>query len=92
MKTVYKYKLDYMNAVDVIEMPIGAEILHIEEQRGDVCLWATVDKEEQRVKKREFLFYGTGSPIDDSRLNHEYIGTVLLMGGSLVLHFFEVTK
>ena len=87
MRTVYKYSFPITDLVE-LEMPLGAQVVHIEEQRG-ACLWALVDPEQPR-ELRHFHIYGTGRPIHRSALSH--VGTFLMAGGTLVWHVFEMRK
>lgn len=73
-----------------IEFPKGAQILSVQEQYGEVCLWAKVDKEAQ-VEMREIIVLGTGHLIPGDTNDH-YIGTVQQAGGRLVWHVFERLK
>lgn len=87
MKTIYKYTID--PSTERVRMTLGAEIISVHEQHGQICLWAIVDQEEKRTESREFAIYPTGEPI----LNFEYrkyVGTVYLNNASLVFHVFEV--
>lgn len=84
MKTIWKYTLRPLTAID---MPIGAEVLSVHEQLGEVCLWAMVDPDgESEVRK--FELFGTGHSIPDLS-NKKFVGTSHLDGGALVLHVFE---
>lgn len=83
-KTIWKYPLSQM---DVIDIPVGAEILLVDEQDQRVCMWVCVDPEAEKMS-RTFVTYGTGFDFDDT--NHKYIGTAKLASGKLILHVFEV--
>lgn len=72
----------------VIRMPAGAEIISCQAQNGKVCLWATVDPKGEPAPRR-FSIYGTG--MDAEEPPGDFVGTVLLHGGGLVLHVFETT-
>lgn len=89
MKTIWKYELETMD-VRVVEMPVGAEILTVQEQRGKLCLWALVDPEADK-ERRVFCIHGTGHPVSTVALK-KYIGTYQLMEGALVFHVFELTN
>lgn len=86
-KTIWKFKLD-TTEVQYIEMPHGAEVLTVQMQAGDVCIWVLVDMDEERKVQRRFHIFGTGYPID-VRIELRYIGTYQLQGGLLVFHVFE---
>lgn len=87
-KTIWKYELDVTDHVQ-IDLPVTAEPLYLAMQYDRVCLWALVDPDAS-VSTRHFRFFGTGQEIDDS--DPSYIGTVMMAGGGLVFHLFEVTK
>jgi hypothetical protein len=51
-------------------------------------VWALIDPCENRKEKRSFRIAGTGHPIEyDDRM--AFIGSVHMLGGSLVFHVFE---
>lgn len=81
MRTIWKFADQQQ-----IEMPAGARILGIAAQRDELQMWAIVDPDQPR-EQRTFNMYGTGHPMLDDP--GEYIGSVVVMGGILVWHFFE---
>lgn len=86
MKTIWKFELTLHGA---IEMPDGANILTVQEQRGVPCIWAEVDTNAPMVK-RHFDIYGTGHEMKvDMGVERKYIGTFQIQGGALVFHVFE---
>lgn len=88
-KTIYKYPLLVTDFQEVL-MPIGAEILTIQTQDENACLWALVDPNELVVEYRNIEIYGTGHPIYcDMGISRKYISTFQLQGGKLVFHSFE---
>lgn len=98
MKTVLKYALDALAPEVKISMPLGAKVLHVAKERGatqDVlCLWALVDTEAPTVP-RWFRVYGTGHPLPEGAYDGTFmrhVGTVLMHGGAIVLHVFEVNS
>ena len=87
MKTIYKYKLLATDTQD-IELPVGAEILTVQEQFGDAVMWALVDT-NVTTETRTFQIVGTGhdaSAVDGAK----YINTFQLNSGHLVFHLFEI--
>lgn len=86
MKTIWKYKL----LPDTpIHMPVGAQILDVQEQHGDICIWALVDPTSKTVP-RLLKVYGTGHDITDDP--GRYIGTFQLKDSGLVFHVFDGKK
>ena len=90
MKTIHKFLLPCDN-LSTIKMPNGAEILCAKTQGGiDISLWAMVETNAD-LELRRFFIVGTGSPvpsIDGATL--KFIDTVIIFGGKLALHVFEV--
>lgn len=84
MKTVWKYKLR-----PEIEIPRGAEVLSVHEQRGELWIWAVVNP-NNRSEKRGFAVFETDEDVPDMSL--KFIGTVLLNHGRSVQHVFEILK
>jgi hypothetical protein len=82
MSEVWKFPL-YLVDEQILMMPEGAELLHVAEQRGLLCLWARVIPTEQRVANRRILIRGTGSPLS----RQPYVGTVLV--DEFVWHVFD---
>lgn len=80
-KVIYKYKI----TGDPIEMPKGADIIHVGMQNQEAFLWAMFfannadDKEQRKID-----IYGTGQKIPADR---KYIGT--FMDGPFVWHVHE---
>lgn len=90
-KQIWKYQLDTSDW-NVIEMPIGAEILTVQMQGENVCLWALCYPIEDK-EKRVIEIIGTGHPVEcDATIERKYIGTYQLLGGQLVFHVFERLK
>ncbi len=88
-KVVWKYTLAE-TAECTIDIPLNAEILTVKRQDTNICLWALVDSDTQKIK-RHFRVYGTGEPIRDS--NIRYVGTAtFFQNNDLVLHVFEILK
>lgn len=99
MYTVYKYKLNIGGPTE-LDMPYGAEILHVGNQEDECFIWALVATDEP-TGKRYFRCLGTGFNGDDflnprarhgakNLLNPRYIGTVITCKGQFVWHFFEI--
>lgn len=88
MQTIHKYPIDVPpNGRPVVQLPIGAAVAHFGTQRGQMCIWAVVETEND-LEPREFQIIGTGHKLDsDGGLR--FIGTTFLNGGDLVFHLFE---
>lgn len=86
MFTIWKYPLTPREIQDVT-MPEGAEILTVQNQKEQVCLWAKVDPNATKVV-RTFAVYGTGWEVI-TNAEFRYIGTVQLEAGDLIYHVFE---
>lgn len=87
-KTIYKYPLAITGNQAVV-MPIKAEILSVQFQGEDLCIWAAVDPTERKHVKI-FHIFGTGHPIPEPE-KMRYLGTAQQFGGRLVWHVFEQT-
>ena len=83
--TIYKYTLQPGRTV--LELHRGAEVLTVQMQRDEPCMWAKVDT-TQPMERRTFEVFGTGHTMpNDPRL--VYVATFQMYGGSLVFHVFE---
>jgi len=85
MKTIWKYSVGEQTKF-TLNLPRGAQVLSVQEQREEAQLWALVDPDEQR-ELRTFCIFGTGWDIDDAGL--AYLGTFQVHGGTFVFHLFE---
>lgn len=85
MRTIYKYPLKFWAEPQIVTMPMGAEIVHVELQHGDITLWALLGTSMPAVV-RKFAIRGTGHPIDEGM---KYVGTVSDPAG-FVWHVLEV--
>ena len=83
MKTIYKYALAVEDEQDV-PMPKGAELLHVDVQQDQACLWARVDDQAETATRR-IIIHGTGHPAGDE----PYVGSFMILGGSFVGHVFD---
>lgn len=63
MKKIFKYQLQ-INEKQDLELPIGAEILRVDDVDGMFWLWAVVDPDQEEVEVRHLEFYKTGQPIE----------------------------
>jgi hypothetical protein len=87
MKTIYKYPLEVKDT-QFVELPLGSEILTVQMQGYNLCLWAAVNNQPNVVKKnRRIEIIGTGNPVPTGDL--KYISTFQMIGGELTFHVFE---
>lgn len=84
-RSIWKYELNVTDE-QLIEIPTGAEILAVQVQHSVPCLWARVDPNATKVKRR-ILTHGTGHTL--SAITGVYIDSYQLNGGDLVFHVFE---
>lgn len=88
-KRVFKYDLNGIGKQHIL-MPSGADILSCHAQGDEIKIWALVN-ENNATLYREFLVAESGRYIDEpSELLGVFIGTVLLHGGTYVLHVFDL--
>lgn len=85
-ETVYKYPLETKNE-QVVLLPTGARILTVQQQNNNIFLYALVNPTYQNDQAFTIRIYGTVQEISDSD-ELEYINTVQLYGGRLVVHVF----
>lgn len=80
---IWKFPLGDGMAQD-IEMPMHAEILTVQVQHGHACLWAKVNPENVKQRRRIHIV-GTGHDVPADALG--YIGTI--QQGLFVWHIFQ---
>lgn len=83
MKTIWKFPLSIQDAQSIL-VPSGGEILSVQIQDSQVCLWIAVNPANPK-EQHTIEIFGTGHGMDESE--REYIGTV--QDGRLVWHIFE---
>lgn len=88
MRTVHKYGIQVDDSLQDIQMPKDSTILHVDQQRNDLFLWAEV-RTDRKTETRTFIVHGTGHSIDH---DGHYVGTVMSAGGQLVWHVYEVVR
>lgn len=84
MNEIWKFELK--QSYQEVEMPVGANLLSVDQQKEIICLWAEVDPDAKR-EFRSFEIFGTGHSIKPGQ--RKFLGTVLTRGGELVWHVFE---
>lgn len=85
---VFKYRLG-SNITEIL-MPAGAQLLCVQPQGFDVCLWAKVDP-EARNETRRVVIVGTGHELPTYG-ELKYINTFMVEDGALVFHAFEIAN
>lgn len=81
MKTIHKYHIDR----DIVQLPVGAKIIHVGVQRDELFAWAIVDPAEKTMEDA-IVCVGTGHPMPD--YHPSYHSTHMLVGGAVILHVF----
>ena len=84
MRRIYKYRLEITD-YQRIELPVGARLLHVGEQSGELYLWAMVWT-TNNTEPCQVRIFGTGNPVYSGDLG-EFVGTVQMSSG-LVWHVF----
>ena len=76
-----------MDRITELELPAGATILYVADQKGLPYMWVLVDLETEAKEFRTFEVIGTGHPVEED-LTH--VGT--WQSPPFVWHLFEKTK
>lgn len=84
MQVIHKYTLE-KRLWQVLQIPAGAEVVHVGAQHDRIQIWAIVDN-KRPIQSRGFTVIMTGF---DVPFDSEYLGTVLLHNGTTVLHVFQ---
>ena len=90
MAVILKYPLN-IAIEQTIHVPIDAQILSIEVQNNNLCMWALCeDAAFKRTKGIEVFMLMTGMPgvPEDILTTHLFMGTKMLSNGSFVAHLF----
>lgn len=82
--SIWKYHL-VVSDLQLIEMPLGAKILHVGLQSDQITVWVEVPLGKELVN-RAFGIYGTGFVLGLDGCEH--VGTVQMPNG-LVWHVFD---
>lgn len=86
MKQVWKFPIQPGRGV---EMPVGAEIISMQTQKGVPTLWAIVDPANS-LEKVNIHVAGTGHNLPDNI--ERFIGTFQIDDGAFVFHVFVLSK
>lgn len=84
MRNIHKFRLDLQDQ-QYINIDPNAVFLHVDVQDGIPCIWALVDTHVHKTS-RPVRIYGTGQTI--FFYEDQFLGTVLLESGKVVLHIF----
>lgn len=87
MNAVWKFPFPVVDDFE-LEMPIGAQPLHVDTQNEVPCLWAIVDPNAPRVA-RKFHLAGTGHPLEEKYTKDKHVGSFQMRGGAPVFHLFK---
>ena len=85
MRVIWKFPLE--NRVhNNVQMPKGAQVVHVAAQFEKPCLWALVDPDAE-PEVRRFGIAATGQNFDEAEAH--YVGTFMLAGGAFLGHVVE---
>lgn len=62
MKRVFKYPLEMRDGPQDFSVPKFAEVVLVDEQRGQICVWMEID-DHNPPEVRKFAVYGTGRKV-----------------------------
>ena len=82
---VGKYQFVVCDSPHALDVPKGAEFLHVAMQHGMVTLWARIDP-KAKTERRTFYIHGTGQLLSPYE---KYVGTAF--DNAFVWHLFEAT-
>ena len=88
MFKIFKYPLEVTDT-QKLALPAHSEILTVQNQNEQICIWAFVNEEYPQTDVRKIRIIGTGNPVPKEDTFFKYIGTVQMMEGKLVWHVFE---
>lgn len=92
-RVIWKYTVQEASLLD-LRLPRNGIVRKVAEQHGKLCFWVEFSSDpklkEPDYEDRHFRIYATGQHIPNYELM-EYVDTVLMAGGNLVWHIYEVT-
>lgn len=96
MRKIFKYKLNVAydgivgtwDPVQVIEMPGSPKILSVGIQAGEAMLWALVNPDAEKQRKKVYVT-NTGGELGDEFVGRRFLGTLIFGSGGIVLHVWE---
>lgn len=88
MKTIYKYRLPFMETSKVV-MPQFSKIIRVDGLDGAIWIWAIVDTEKPLVE-RTFKLFKTGGEMPNNVGKYNYIGCgAIFVQMELMMYVFE---
>lgn len=84
-RAVWKFHLGIADS-QLVEMPLGAQLLDVQVLQGQLVLWALVLVDAIK-RERRIGIYATGYVHED--IKGQYVTTVQTFGGDLVWHVFD---
>ncbi len=96
-ETIWKFTVSLNQICDVtlIDMPKGAEVISVVNQREELTFYAKVNSGEKETEIKKFRVAGTGHSLEFTKhweMKERFIGTVLFMKGDFVLHVYELSE
>lgn len=88
-RAIWKFVLKAQETQHVV-MPRGATIFSVGNQFENICVWAEVDTQAEKVNRR-IAVVPTGMTWEDGDMppSTALVGHVMLQGGALVFHVFD---
>lgn len=88
-QTIYKYEVGALGVTEIEGSITKFLTIQYQHNTRKMCLWALIDKD---IPKKKYVIgcYGTGHEVDACVKGDDYIGTVQVMDGQMVLHYFAV--
>lgn len=89
MKTIYKYKLNYVTEPEVVRLPKGSKVTQAAVQNKKVVMWAVVDTLVKDMEERVFVLAMTGQELPwDIK---EIFNTFIIEESGIVLTLLELS-
>lgn len=86
---IHKYVIEPTSTYK-LSLPLYSDILSVQNQREKLCVWARINyPEEQQREIHTLRVIMTGDEAIENAETLEFIGTVQMAQGSLVLHIFK---
>jgi hypothetical protein len=87
LRVIWKYELPHLETE--LEVPLGAQVVHIGDQHNKLCAWLMVDPLESAMETKRFKVVTTGLNFPLNEVGG-LIRTVIMRGGTYVAHVYEV--